>query len=204
MYYTYTGEIDFAPFGSEANRDYRASEKPKWEMDNPPRVSPKSIYRLADKVTVPSTPTRSAETVRKYDIPELRRLAWERILDNLGCCDLVEEIFSDFTFLYVHADLPRQCLPISGAWHRFSFPNIQGIQVQRLVYLILTSDDSTSEDIIKRLRAKLSTLSGVRLERSADTLGMLWEELSKAKAVPVEKGPSIVSLVVSIRCPRFV
>lgn len=52
LYYMYTGEIYFAPFGSEANRSYRASEKPNWEMDNPPKVSPKSIYRLADKVAV--------------------------------------------------------------------------------------------------------------------------------------------------------
>jgi len=68
-------------------------------MDDPPKISPKSIYRLADKVTVPSTPTSSAEVVWKYDIPELRRLAWEKILENWDSCDLVEEIFSDFTFL---------------------------------------------------------------------------------------------------------
>ena len=68
-------------------------------MDDPPKVSPKSIYRLADKVSVPSIPIRSTKLVWKYDIPELRRLAWERILENLGSCDLVEEIFSDFTFL---------------------------------------------------------------------------------------------------------
>ena len=99
MYYMYTGEIYFAPFGSEANRGYRASEKPDWEMDNPPKISPKSMYRLADKVTVPSTPTCSTEVVWKYNIPELRQLAWEKILESLSSCDLVEEIFSNFTFL---------------------------------------------------------------------------------------------------------
>jgi len=35
----------------------------------------------------------------KYDIPELKQLAWEKILEGLDSCDLVEEIFSDFTFL---------------------------------------------------------------------------------------------------------
>ena len=52
LYYIYTGEICFAPFGSEASRGYRASEKPDWEMDDPQIFSPKSIYTgLADKVT---------------------------------------------------------------------------------------------------------------------------------------------------------
>ena len=82
---------------------------------------------------------------------------------------------------------------------RFSFPQIQAIQVKQLVYIILTSDDGTSEDVIKRLQEKLSTLSGVRLARSADTLGTLWEELSKARTDPVEKEPSTTSSV-SISC----
>ncbi|KAF9779896.1 hypothetical protein BJ322DRAFT_349753 [Thelephora terrestris] len=139
--YLYTGEIHFAPFGSEANRNLRASGKQTWETDGLSKVSPKSIYRLADK----------------YDIPELKQLAWETILKDLNSCNLVEEIFSDFTFF---------------------FP--QG----------------ASEDTIKRLQEKLSNLSGVRLERSADTLGILWEKLSKSEPFTVEKeqntGPSIV------------
>jgi len=100
LYYLYTGEIYFAPFGSEANRSYRASEKPNWEIDKkPPRVSPKAIYRLADKVTAHSLLVCSTEIVWKYDIPELKHLAWQKILENLDSCDLFEEIFSDFTFL---------------------------------------------------------------------------------------------------------
>jgi len=68
-------------------------------MDNPPKVSPKSIYRVADKVAAPSLLIRGTEVVRKYDLPELKQLAWRKILENLDSCDLVEEIFSDFTFL---------------------------------------------------------------------------------------------------------
>ena len=99
MYYLYTGEVSFAPFGSEANRVYRASERPSWELGNPPKVSPKSIYRVADKVALPSLLFWGTETVWKYDLPELKQLAWRNILENLDSCDLVEEIFSDFTFL---------------------------------------------------------------------------------------------------------
>ena len=68
-------------------------------MDNPPKASPKSIYRIADKVTISSLRIRSTEVVWKYDLPELKQLAWQNILENLDSCDLVEEIFSDFTFL---------------------------------------------------------------------------------------------------------
>ena len=95
---------------------------------------------------------------------------------------------------FVHSDTVAYC---------FSFPQIQQIQVKKLVYILLTSDDSVSEDLIKRLQEKLSSLSGARLERSTDTLGTLWEELSKAKVVAVGKEPSTISPV-SLRCPRSI
>lgn len=56
--------------------------------------------------------------------------------------------------------------------------------------------------MIKRLQEKLSSLSGVRLERSADALGMLWEELSKAKAVGMEEEQKTSSSA-SFRHPQF-
>lgn len=51
----------------------------------------------------------------------------------------------------------------------------------QLVYILLSSDDSTSEDVIKCLQENLRTLSGARLARSGDTLGTLWKEPSKAR-----------------------
>ena len=68
-------------------------------MGGLPKVSPKSVYRLADKVTDLLLLLRCAEDLPKYDIPVLKQLAWEKILKELDSCDLVEEIFSDFTFL---------------------------------------------------------------------------------------------------------
>lgn len=83
--------------------------------------------------------------------------------------------------------------------YRFSFPQIQGIQVKQLVRVLLTSDDSTSEDVMNRLQAKLASLSGVRLERSADAMGMFWNGLSKGKVVAVEKEPSTIPPVRLLR-----
>ena len=48
--YLYTDVIEFAPFGSEGNRRSRSAEIGTSSDDKVPRPSPKSIYRLADKV----------------------------------------------------------------------------------------------------------------------------------------------------------
>jgi hypothetical protein len=50
--YLNTGEISFAPYGSKANRELRALELLSLEEDTIPRPSPKSIYRVADMVSV--------------------------------------------------------------------------------------------------------------------------------------------------------
>ena len=48
--YLYTDVMEFAPFGSEENRRSRSAEIIITTNDKVPRPSPKSIYRLADKV----------------------------------------------------------------------------------------------------------------------------------------------------------
>jgi len=48
--YLYTDVIEFAPFGSNKNRRSRSAEIVTLSGDKVPRPSPKSIYRLADKV----------------------------------------------------------------------------------------------------------------------------------------------------------
>ena len=47
--YLYTNEIEFAPWGSAERRKARALEKIS-ESYGIPKPSPKSVYRLADKV----------------------------------------------------------------------------------------------------------------------------------------------------------
>ena len=57
--YLYTGEIDFAPFGSEANRKLRAPELLSTAEDKIPRPSPKSVFRIADMVSATDVATLS-------------------------------------------------------------------------------------------------------------------------------------------------
>ena len=101
--YLYTSEIEFAPFGSKGNRRSRTSEIVTPSAWNIPRPSPKSIYRLADKVCPLSTisvacPRHlvSDELALQYDVPALKNLAFDNIHRGLGKCDIIEESFSKF------------------------------------------------------------------------------------------------------------
>ena len=60
LFYVYTGKIAFAPLRSEGTEE-RMSAIKQHEHDHPhqpPLVSPKSVYRLADKVIPQSACTR--------------------------------------------------------------------------------------------------------------------------------------------------
>ena len=100
--YLYTGVISFAPFGSRENRRSRSAEIITPSDDEVPRPSPKSIYRLADKVNIWSFQPYSERLAidmlsSQYDVPALKALALNHIRSNLGQCDIVEETFSRFT-----------------------------------------------------------------------------------------------------------
>jgi len=97
--YLYTNAIEFAPFGSRENRRSRGAEIATPSDDNVPRPSPKSIYRLADKVcTRPSQPPPAFHILSsQYDVPALKTLALNHIRGELTKCDIVEEAFGRFT-----------------------------------------------------------------------------------------------------------
>ena len=66
--YIYTDEIEFAPWGSTERRKARALEKIS-ESYGIPKPSPKSVYRLADKVMNVRTGIRiSARTNTPFSI----------------------------------------------------------------------------------------------------------------------------------------
>lgn len=98
LLYLYTNSMDLAPFGSEENRKSRSSEIAWTPEDQIPKPSPKSIYRLADKVPTFTSPVfvvvnRSSQ----YDVSVLRVFALSTIKNGLRKCDIVRETFSVFT-----------------------------------------------------------------------------------------------------------
>ena len=58
--YLYIDEIEFAPWGSVERRKARALEKIS-ESHGIPKPSPKSVYRLADKVTSSHVPLANSD-----------------------------------------------------------------------------------------------------------------------------------------------
>jgi len=95
--YLYTGEIEFAPWGSAERRDARAREGIS-ESSGILKPSPKSIYRLADKVMIlPYGLLSSGTDVVQYDVPELKQLALRQIQQDISKCDITEEVFSKYT-----------------------------------------------------------------------------------------------------------
>ena len=70
--YLYTDAIAFAPFGSEENRRSRSAEIVDPSNSKVPRPSPKSIYRLADKVRASVGSVHQALTNFRYSMMSLR------------------------------------------------------------------------------------------------------------------------------------
>ena len=98
LLYLYTNSIEFAPFGSEENRKSRSSEIAWTSEEQIPTPSPKSIYRLADKVpTLASSIFATANCFVQYEVPALKQIALAEIGHGLQKCDIVQETFSVFT-----------------------------------------------------------------------------------------------------------
>jgi len=98
--FLYTGEIKFAPLGSDLRRELPAQARTgDWSTKKLPSPSAKSIYRLADMVTALALFGAPEAHRFQYDIPALKEQAEAHIRDNLVHCNIVDEVFSSFSFL---------------------------------------------------------------------------------------------------------
>ena len=97
VYFLYTGEITFAPLGSDPRHELPVEERTgDWNIGRVPSPSAKSMYRLADKVTSHTPPRRPPAHSPQYDIPVLKEQAKAAIHINLAHCNIIDEIFSSF------------------------------------------------------------------------------------------------------------
>ena len=98
VYFLYTGEITFAPLGSDPGHELPVEERTgDWSIGRVPSPSAKSMYRLADKVTSHAPPRRPPAHSFQYDIPALKEQAKAYIHINLAHCNIIDEIFSSFS-----------------------------------------------------------------------------------------------------------
>ena len=173
--YLYTDEIDFAPFGSKANRELRIPELMSGEADTIPRPSPKSIYRIADMVRVNghSDDHKLTTSVRQYDIPKLKGLAFESIRSGIKSCDAVEETFSKFTSRLVYNSLLRIINPLMA---HPRYPEIADLHVGNLASVLLSPN---SQDIQERLNQKLRSFANGEIPHAADAFSALFGILAR-------------------------
>jgi hypothetical protein len=100
IYFLYTGEITFAPLGSDPRRELLVEERAgDWSVGMMPSPSAKSVYRLADKVTSRAPARRPQTYLLQYDIPTLKEHAKAYIHINLTHCNIIDEVFSSFPIL---------------------------------------------------------------------------------------------------------
>jgi hypothetical protein len=187
--YLYTDVIEFAPFGSRENRRSRSAEIVTLSDDKVPRPSPKSIYRLADKVrdgafaTFAEFPT-SDKFPLQYNVPALKTLALNQIRSELEKCDIVEESFSRFA--------SRRVAPTTHGGYMLT-RRLRYIEIRRLCIDRLDSvwmEDSTTETT----RASVDKKIDGDLGHAMEMLTALWEI---ANGCEVAKTPSSASPAVS-------
>ncbi|KAF9643633.1 hypothetical protein BDM02DRAFT_1403367 [Thelephora ganbajun] len=156
LVYLYMNAIEFAPSGSEENRRSRSAEIATPSDNKIPRPSPKSIYRLADKVCTrsPRLTQRSGsdKPSSQYDIPALKTLALDHIRGELGKCNIVEESFSRF----------------ASRHHE-----IRSLYIQQLAFVWM--EDSTTETTRAGVEKKIDSFVEENLEHAGEMLFALWE-----------------------------
>ncbi|KAH7888629.1 hypothetical protein F5I97DRAFT_726519 [Phlebopus sp. FC_14] len=88
VFYCYTGQISFCDLRSQVGPGGPFS-RPKHDDGSPPPCSPKSMYRLADKL----------------GIEPLKALAFAAIEERLSQANILDESFSKFTSMYFNSSV---------------------------------------------------------------------------------------------------
>ena len=190
--YLYTDAIEFAPFGSEENRRSRRAEIVATSDDKVPRPSPKSIYRLADKVCIQSLRITSwhpasHELPLQYDVPALKTLALNHIRGGLAKCDIVEEAFSRFASRWVGHVAEADYL-LTG---RHRYEEIRNLYISQLAYVWM--DDPTAEVICASIDKKIDSFVEEGLDHATEMLSALWDIANNDDAKAPANTPSLVS-----------
>jgi len=132
LLYLHTGVIEFAPIGS----------KNKESQPNIFNTSSKSIYRLADK----------------YDIRDLKNIAFKNIRANLACIDIVDESFSRFTSRY---------------------NQIRDAELKMLRSALLSHNSAA---VISSLQTKVQSYAGGKTPHCSETFVKLFNKLLPSKS----------------------
>ncbi|KAJ7612773.1 hypothetical protein FB45DRAFT_1036982 [Roridomyces roridus] len=91
LYFLYTGRVHFCTL---------KSQEPQESVVVGPTCSPKSMYRLADKVNLPVSTLIQLFDSSKLGLEDLQALALASISSHLSEQNILQEVFSSFTSVY--------------------------------------------------------------------------------------------------------
>ena len=175
--YLYTDEIEFAPWGSAERRKTRALEKVS-ESYGIPKPSPKSVYRLADKVMnshmhslcqlgLTSPPVRHTRVERARVATDPTRLV--RVQHHRG---IVQQVH-----------LLVRCLlslgPIRFPWID-RYPELRELELRKLARVLLSSDSGPELGLLK---AKIKAYAHGELPHAENILPALYDLMESDESV---------------------
>jgi len=177
--YLYTDEIEFAPWGSAERRKTRALEKVS-ESYGIPKPSPKSVYRLADKVmnshmhslcqlglTLPLVRHTQVERARVTTDPT--RLV--RVQHHRG---IVQQVHLMVRYLL-------SLRPVRFPWID-RYPQLRELELRQLTRVLLSSDSGPTLGLLK---AKIKGYAHGELPHAENILPTLYELMESDEELPV-------------------
>jgi len=179
--YLYTDEIEFAPWGSAERREIHAIEKIS-ESYGIPKPSPKSIYRLADKVTSSCVLYQLGLT-----LPLVRHTRVERARVAADPTRSIQVQHHRGSIQQVH--LLVRFLPSLGPV-RFPridrYPELRQLELRQLARALLSSDPDPTLELLK---AKVKSYAHGELPHAEDILPAIYELMESDESVKETQFP---------------
>ena len=173
--YLYTGEIEFAQWGSAERRKARSLEKIS-KSYGIPKASPKSVYRLADKVTICQWSINLALTR-----PLVRHPGVERARVATDSTRPVQMRYRGGAVQQVHLLV---CRPPSLGPFKFlridRYPELRELELRQLTRVLLSSDSGHTLGVLKR---KIKNYTEGQLPHAEHVLPTLYELIESDESV---------------------
>ena len=173
--YLYTNEIEFAPWGSAERRKARILEETS-ELYGIPKPSPKSVYRLADKVTnsdVLSAIGLTSSLVRHT------RAERARVATDPTRPIQVQHYRGSFQQVHLLVRHPLSLRPVRFP-RIYRYPELRELKLRQLARALLSSDSCLT---LGYLKAKIKSYAHGKLPHAEHVLPALYELMESDESV---------------------
>lgn len=179
--YLYTNEIEFAPWGSAERRKARAHGEIT-ESYEPPKPSPKSIYRLADKVGI--NPLHSHHALELIS-PSVQHPQTEGARVAADSTRSLQVRYCGRGFQQVHISVRHSIiLRRSGFSLHCRYPELRELELEQLAHTLLSTD---SGPVLDALKDKIKVYTRGKLPHAKEILTALYGLMERNE--PFKKTP---------------